>query len=141
MCGMVCGAAVVASLSSISPASAQSPWRCGEIGHLGGYVVELGGLTINNFMLREANGFLSGQPYVELSMSAVNRGGDSAYLSVQFFAVDEKGAAVMAMSAAPIFDMVGAGRSDEIKESVNVNSGELAMVRQFCLRFDGKFPP
>ncbi|MGE0502069.1 MAG: hypothetical protein AB7I79_15215 [Rhizobiaceae bacterium] len=130
---------MVACLAAQPAAAWSDRWSCGTADQLSTAVIVDGSLTLNNFILRERIG-LSGVPHIELTLSAVNRGNDNAYVSIQFLAVDGNGHGQFVISAAPFLDVVQPGASAEIKESVYTTGGELSQMVRFCLRLDGRIP-
>lgn len=141
LCRAAAWAAALSFAACLPLAAAQTvqPWHCADADELPAFSLGKGPLVLNNFSLREQNGMFSRRPYLELSFSAVNRGDDPYFLTVQFLAFDDKRLPVFAISAEPTFSIVSEHSADQVTASVNAFSGELRSMAFFCLRADGDF--
>ncbi len=93
-------------------------------------------IRLNNFNIKEDSGFTAKNLMVaRLSASGGNRTENNLYFDIEFAAYngDE---ILFVLTAAPSFDMIGAGKTDEINGDVYVKPGTLEKATRFCLKLN-----
>jgi hypothetical protein len=115
-------------------------WFCGTREVLFDYQVTRSGVRINNFNIGERQSFMAkGTTVLEVSFSVANRSQKSVPINAQFAGFDGSGKLVFAAKAAPMMDMVSAGKTEEAKGDVYVKPGDLSRVVTICTKLAGDF--
>lgn len=96
-------------------------------------------VRINNFSISERKGFLKRDlTVIEVSFSVANRDTTEAHLTGQFLLMGDKGP-IAALTARPMFDMVGAGKTETAKGDAYVLPGTLERTLGICIQVIGNF--
>lgn len=96
-------------------------------------------VRINNFSISQREGLLVRDlTVIEVSFSVANRDTTEAHLTGQFLLMDDKGP-IAALTARPMFDMVGPGKTETATGDVYVSPGTLERTLGICVQVIGNF--
>ena len=110
-------------------------FNCFDMSSLPTISSELGGVSLNNFMLAEEKALTAlSLKQVKLSYSLTNRSAKTAYVSVDLILSDASDNPMVAISASPPFGMMAASGAETVNSWTYVNDGTLAKAKRFCAR-------
>jgi len=103
-------------------------------------VYESGGLTFNNFVIFEKDGWITpnGWRKLNIKLTGKNTSGDPLRLELQFAGLDNSGEVLWAMSASPIMGILSEQSVEEISSSVLVKPGTLSKTKVIVIIFTGE---
>ncbi len=109
-----------------------------SIDNLEDYVLNVGGLKLNNFAISESEAFLArGMTNIKVSFSVRNKSESSKHFNVMFIGIDAKDNLLWAIDASPMMSTVTAGTSELVKGSSYVSPGTFKSTTQIWMRITG----
>ena len=93
------------------------------------------GLRLNNISLSEDRSLATQEVQVlNLSAAAANRSTKPVVLSIELAGFNKENELTFALSGRPLFDMVSAGKTEEVKGSIYIEAGRLQGTTRYCAR-------